>query len=290
MSAPDLDDLATTSLVTLYCHALETQSENPILSDPTAVQISRELNRRFAESDDRLHRDLVIGSLDPRLVVHIAIRAKRYDDYVREFLVKSPEGVVVNIGCGLDSRFLRIDNGQVIFYDLDLPEVIALKKEFFDETDRYRFIASSVLEDNWFNIIRIHKGPFLFVAEGVFMYLNADDVKTLFVKLVEEFPGSELVCEVFNAIWLQEPLNTIVQFKMRRQLHLGQDAIFRSGIRDSREPEDWNPGIRLLDDWSYFDSEETKLGWLRIFRHSEFLRKTQWTVHYRLGQVRDAPG
>jgi methyltransferase (TIGR00027 family) len=283
MPAYNLGDVAATSLVTLYCHAIETQSAEPILSDPKAVEITRELSTRLAGSDEPLHRDLVRGSLDPRLVVHIAIRAKRYDDYVREFLKKSPGGVVVNIGCGLDSRFLRIDNGKVVFYDLDLPEVIALKREFFEETERYHFIASSVFDYDWFSHVKAHDGPFLFVAEGVFMYLDGDDVKTLVLKLQEEFSGSELVCEVFNALFLQEPLYTMMQFKMRRQLHLGKEAVFRFGIRDSREPEGWSPGIRFLDDWSYFDSEEEKLGWLRIFRYSEFFRKTQWTVHYRLG-------
>jgi methyltransferase (TIGR00027 family) len=281
--APTLGDVSATSLLTLYCHAQESQSEDPILEDQKAVAIARELDGRLAGSDDPLQRDLAGGSLDPRLVVHIALRARRYDDYVREFLAKNPVGVVVNIGCGLDSRFLRIDNGRVTFYDLDLPEVIALKKEFYEETDRYRFIAASVFEYDWFTRVRAHDGPFLFVAEGVFMYLEKTDVRKLVVKLAEEFPGSELVCEVVNALWLHEPLKRLMSFKMRRELHLGEDAVFRSGIRDGREPEDWHPGIRFLDEWSYFDSEEPKLGRLRIFRHSEFFRKTQWTVHYRLG-------
>ena len=283
MSAPELGDVAATSLITLYCHAQEAQSADPVLSDPKAVEIARTLSTRLAVSDDPLVRDLVHGSLDPRLVVHIALRARRYDDYVREFLAKSPAGVVVNIGCGLDSRFLRIDNGRVIFYDLDLPEVIALKREFFEETGRYRFIASSVLDLEWFTRVKAHDGPFLFIAEGVFMYLEAGEVKRLVVNLAEEFPRSELVCEVVNAVWVREPLRTIMQFKLRQQLHMGEGAVFRSGIRDSREPEEWHPGIRLLDEWSYFDADEPKLGWLRIFRHSAFFRKTQWTVHYRLG-------
>jgi methyltransferase (TIGR00027 family) len=283
MSAHDLGDVAATSLITLYAHAMETQSAEPVLSDPKAVEVAGELSRRLAGSDDPLVRTLVGGSLDPRLVVHIALRAKRYDDYVREFLAKSPGGVVVNIGCGLDSRFLRVDNGRVIFYDLDLPEVIALKREFFEETDRYRFIASSVLDEKWIDRLKVHDGPFLFVAEGVFMYLEADAVKRLVVRLAEEFPGSDLVCEVVNAIWVREPLRSLMQFKLRRELHMGEDAVFRSGLRDGREPEEWHPGIRFLDEWSYFDADEPKLGGLRLFRYSEFLRKTQWTVHYRLG-------
>ncbi|MDG6257949.1 MAG: class I SAM-dependent methyltransferase [Methanomicrobiaceae archaeon] len=283
MSAPELGDVAATSLITLYAHAQETQSADPVLSDPKAVGIARTLSMKFAGSENPLVRTLVQGTLDPRLVVHIALRARRYDDYVREFLAGSPGGVVVNIGCGLDSRFLRIDNGEVIFYDLDLPEVIALKREFFEETDRYRLIAASVLEKDWIPRLQAHEGPLLFLAEGVFMYLEAEAVKGLFVTLAEEFPGSELVCEVVNAVWVREPLRAMMQFKLRRELHMGEDAVFRSGIRDGREPEEWHPGIRLLDEWSYFDAEEPKLGWLRLFRHSEFLRKTQWTVHYRLG-------
>lgn len=69
---------------------------------------------------------------------------------------------------------------------------------------------------------------------------------------------------------------------MQKQLYLGKDATFNFGIRDSKEMEEWNPGINLLDDWSYFDSQEKKLGWLGLFRHIELFRKTQWTVHYKL--------
>ena len=64
---------------------------------------------------------------------------------------------------------------------------------------------------------------------------------------------------------------------------LGKDALFRSGIRDSREMEHWQKGIQFLDDWSYFDSDERKPGLFRLFRYIGWLRKTQWTVHYRLG-------
>lgn len=283
MPAPDLGDVAATSLITLYCHAQETQSATPVLVDPKAADIAAALSARLAGSDDPLVRDLVRGALDPRLVVHIALRAKRYDDYVQAFLANAPAGVVVNIGCGLDSRFLRVDNGEVRFYDLDLPQVIALKREFFEETDRYRFLATSVLDDAWIAGVKAHEGPFLFLAEGVFMYLEADAVKGLVVRLADEFPGAELVCEVVNARWVQEPLRSIMRFKLQRELHMGKDAVFRSGLRDGREPEEWHPGIRLLDEWSYFDADEPKLGLLRLFRHSGFIRKTQWTVRYRLG-------
>jgi methyltransferase (TIGR00027 family) len=278
-----MSDVSETSLLTLYCHAIESQSEDPIISDPKAVEIMRAVNQELSKSKNRLHKRMAKGKIDKRMVVHIAIRAKRYDEYVIEFLKSSPDGVVVNIGCGLDSRFSRIDNGRVRFYDLDLPEVIEIKRRFFEESDRYQFIASSVLDYAWMApLLHAGGGPFLFVAEGVFMYLHREDVKSLVLGLQSEFPGSELVCEVFNDLLLKGALKGMVNFKMRKELHLGKDATFHFGIRGSREMEEWSPGITFLDDWSYFDSKESKLGWLRLFRHIELFRKTQWTVHYRL--------
>jgi len=278
-----IGDVAATSLITLYCHAIETRSDNPILVDTKSVEITAELDKTLSRSEQPLAKALVSGTVDKNLVIHIAIRAKKYDTFVREFLDRYPDGVVVNIGCGLDSRFLRIDNGRVVFYDLDLPEIIALKKGFFAENERYHLVASSVLDYGWMAPVSRNKGPFLFMAEGVFMYLDTEDVRSLVREIRKTFPGSELVCEVENSFWLGPLTKKMVAYNLQRQFHRGKDAMFRSGIRDSREMEQWESGIRFLDDWSYFDSDEEKLGWLRLFRHIGWMRTTQWTVHYRLG-------
>jgi methyltransferase (TIGR00027 family) len=278
-----ISDVSTTLLLTLYCHALESQSKNPILNDPKAVELTQKLNPELLKSKDRFLRRLAEGKSDKNLVVHISMRAKRYDEYVRDFLKRSPNGIIVNIGCGLDTRFWRIDDGKTIFYDLDLPEVIAIKKKFFIENERYHFIASSVLDDEWFERLLQHgKGPYMFVAEGVFMYLPGEDVKSLVLKLQSRFPGSELVCEVCNDLWLHEPFKSMLNFKMQRQLHLGKGTSFNFGVKNSKEMEEWKRGIKFLDDWSYFDSAEGKMGWIRFLSNFEFLRKTQWTIHYQL--------
>lgn len=279
-----IGDVSATSLITLYCHAIETRSDRPILLDPRSVEIAAELSRMLSPPAGPLEEALVSGTLDPRLVVHIALRARRYDDYVREFCARSPDGVVVNIGCGLDSRFERIDNGLVTYYDLDLPEIVAVRNRFFRETDRYRVIASSVLDPGWMAEVRERAGPFLFLAEGVFMYLAGDDVRSLVLALQQTFPGSELVCEVVNALWLRPPLDAVLTFKMQRQLHVGKGAVFRSGLRDGREMEEWQSGIRFLEDWSYFDSDDEKLGWMRVLGRIGLVRTTQYTVHYRLNR------
>jgi len=275
--------VALTSFLTLYCHMIDAQSKDPILNDTRSVEIATTLDTMLAGTEDDLARILLARRIRPSLMNHIAMRAKRYDEYIREFLSRFPDGVVVNIGCGLDSRFARIDNGKVQYYDLDLPGIMAIRRQFFEETDRYHTITSSVLNFSWMDTISGHRGPFLFLAEGVFMYLYQEDVRALVLELRKRFPGSELVCEVVNSRWLRGPYKRMMNYKIRKQLHFGKDVTYHSGLSSTREMEEWGSGIRFLDDWSYLDSYQNSLGWLKVFRHVGFIRYTQWTVHYRLG-------
>ena len=278
-----ISDISETLLITLYCRAIETKTKDPLINDPKAVEITEKINRELSLSKSALRRNLAAGKLRKQVTVYISLRARKYDRYAKDFLEKNPGGVIVNLGCGLDTRFFRIDDGSLILYDLDLPEVIEIKKKLLDETDRYRFVSSSVLEHGWMDELKKkHKGPFLFLAEGFFMYLHSEDVKNIVIKLHETFPGSELVCEVVNKFILKTPMKQMTRIKMRRQLHLGKGAYYSSGLSGSREMESWAPGTKYVDDWSYFDEDEKKIGMLRLFRYIPLLRTSQWTVHYRI--------
>jgi len=277
--------VSKTSFLTLYCHEIDARSDHPILNDTRSIGIAAALDRMLAVSDDELSRDLLRRKIRPAVVTHVAMRARRYDEYVKDFLVRYPHGVVVNIGCGLDSRFTRIDNKTVQFFDLDLPGIMAVRRRFFEESERYHAIASSVLDFAWMDTPGVHRGPFLFLAEGVFMYLGQDEVRGLILELAKRFPGSELACEVVNSRWLRGSYKRVLNRKMRKQLHFGKEVSYRSGLSHTREMEEWGPGIRFLDDWSYLDSYSKRLGWLRVFRNVRVMRYSQWTVHYRLGWI-----
>lgn len=180
--------------------ALESQPDDPIIADPGAVALTGALNRAFAGSDLPLHRRLVSGHLPATLVTTMALRIRRFDRYVSTFLEREPDGVVVNLGCGLDDRGRRTDNGRVRWFDLDLTEVIALRRAYLPESDRMRFLTSSVLDLRWLDALPNEPGHrFLFVAEGLFMYLPPDGVTTLVVALAERYPGAELVAEVAHS-------------------------------------------------------------------------------------------
>ena len=278
-----LSDVSETGMLTFYCHVIESQKPDPILLDEKAVEISRQLNPVFANSSSSLLRTLARGKIKEELVVHINLRAKKYDEYANSFLIKNPNGIIVNIGCGMDSRFQRIDNGTMTCFDLDLPEMIQFKKRFYKETDRYHFIAASVFDYDWMEqVAKVEKQPVLFMAEGVFMYLDGKKVKDLILRLQSRFPGSELVCEVVTELFTRKPWNKMVALKMNQQLGVGKEAAFIFGIRNSCELETWHSGIEYLDDWSYFDTQHPRLGWVGTMGKLKFMRNVQYTVHYRL--------
>ena len=283
---PVLSDVAETGLLTFYCHVIESQSSHPILDDPKAVEISKMINPIIANSPNRWLRNLAQGKVKDELAVHITLRAKKYDEYARAFLKVNPSGTIVNLGCGMDSRFHRIDNGRVAFYDLDLPEMIEFKQRFYQETNRYHMLGISVFDYSWMDqVVKSGKGPFLFLAEGLFMYLEGSKVKDLVLKIQSRFPGSELVCEVVTAFFARKPWNRMVALKMNQQLGVGKGAAFTFGIQNSRELETWHPGIEYLEDWSYFDTRHPRLRWVGAMGKMKFMRDVQYTVHYRLNQL-----
>lgn len=284
-----IEALSETLFLPLYSLALESQAQHPIIVDDGAVELTRRLNEFFAGSDKRIHKRLAKGRLPKTLVITMAMRVRHFDRYVTEFLQRQPDGIVVNLGCGLDDRRRRVDNGRVRWYDLDLPEVIDLRRRFLPETDRFRFIASSVLEFAWLDELPDEPGEkFLFVAEGLLMYLPSDGVRALVTNLLEKYPGSELVAEVANTKIVRIMQGRLGRGKFRRNFGLSEDVVYHFGLKESREMEGWAPGLTFVDDWTYWDEGEPKLGWMRLFaRWWPLFHWVQWTVHYRLGATRE---
>jgi len=280
----NLSSVSETLFIPLYCRAIETLSDNPIIHDNKAVEIVRQLDRELASSPNRLSSALIKRKLPKKLPATMALRTRKFDQYVQDFIGNNDTPVIVNLGCGLDTRFEKVDNGKTEWFDLDFPEVIDLRRQFFTESDRYHLIASSVLDFNWIaKVLNNTQGrPFLFLAEGLLMYLDELNVKELLLKLQSNFPGCELVCEAFNKYWVKKMQSGYYRWKFQKQLHLDKQTVFTFGISNSKEFENWNKGIKFLDDWTYFDDNEPKLGWFKLFKNFELLRKVQWTVHYRL--------
>jgi len=283
-----ISDISETLLIPLYSRALESKTENPVIIDKKAIEITNELNKIFEKSNSLIYQNLAKGKSRKRnskkLNVAMALRTRKFDRYCNSFLEENPHGTIVEIGCGLSTRFSRILDNTGNWYDLDFPEVIEIRKEFFKETDRYHLIASSVLDFEWMEKISTNTNKILFIAEGLLMYLQEKDVKELILKMQKSFPGCCLACEVVNTYLVKVLKKERWKKKFQRDFGLGKDASFYFGIKDSKDLESWNEGIKFLEDWTYFDDKEKKMGWMNLLGKSKKLSKTQWTVYYQLNK------
>jgi O-methyltransferase involved in polyketide biosynthesis len=258
-SGNDLEGVAETLLIPLYVRAQESQRPDALLQDERAVAFVSE--RGF---------DLRGLELDEGDRIALVLRNRQFDRLTRDFLDRHPDAVVVHIGCGLDSRFERVDDGRVDWYDLDLPEVIALRREFIGgECSRYHLLPYSAFDPRWLDMLG-ERPPrdTLFLAEGVFMYFDEAQIRSLVVSLLEHYPGSELACDAFSPFAVRATNRRMARSKL-----------------SARYIEAWGDGIRLLDEWFPLSSPEPRLGHLRWMRWIPPLARVMGVFHYRLGDV-----
>lgn len=264
--------IAETLLIPLYARALEGRRPVPLLRDDMAAALVESIDQDFTRF--RLSR------LDH---VTIVMRAREFDRRARGFLAQHPQATVVHIGCGLDTRFERVRReapaGQAVtWFDLDLPEVIALRRRLIPEGDRRRYLGASVFDSTWLDDVGANaERPILFLAEGVFPYFEESQVKALFLAFLARFPGSELVCDAMTPLMVRMN-NLQLRFdNVCARLHWG--------LPHARDVERWGEGIRVLDEWFYFDRPEPRLGAARLMRYLPGLAKGAGIYHYRLGKA-----
>ena len=261
-----LDGVSETLLMTLLARARESQRPNPMIKDNQAVAMVNQLDCDFSRLRMQRHDE-----------VAVIMRMRKFDNHVHNFLARHPDAVIVHIGCGLDTRFERVDNGCVDWFDLDMPDVIKLRRKLLGEQKaRHHSIAASVFEDVWLEEVeRFKPRPFMFIAEGVLPYFEEGQVKALFLKLLAYFPGCELVCDAHTpfVIWVD---NLHLAFaRVQARLHWS--------IKTGRDPESWNEGIHLLDEWNYFEDDDSALKAFRWVRLIPPLAKSSGIFHYQLG-------
>lgn len=269
IQAQDLSAVSETMLATLYSHAVESRRPDALIHDPRAEELVARIDYDFVRSQ--------MGEDDQAAS---CVRLRQFDRFAQAFLAAHPDGVVVHIGCGLDTRFDRVDNGQVTWYDLDLPPVIELRRKLLEETPRYKMIAASALDLAWLDVVDAHPGKsFLLIAEGVFMYFSDAEMRRLVLALRERFPGAELVFDVASPL--------IVRLQNLALARMKADFRMRWALRRYDSLEQWSPGIRLLEAWYYTSLKESipRLKKLQsLFRLFPALGKGMVILHYGLGE------
>ncbi len=264
MTRIDLQGIARTLLVPLACRAMESPRADAILRDPRAVEVFNALGG---------NKDFLMGMSGHDLFATV-MRVRQFDTYARDFLARNPGGMVVDIGCGLDTRFERLDDGCLQWIGVDLPEVIHLRHGLLPDTPRSRTIARSMLDLSWIEELSGYEKPVIFLAEGVFPYFSASEVKPLLVELRRSFSGSELVFDALSPLmtWIHNHSNSVLK---------RSGTAIKWDIRRPEELKSW--GLTLLERWGYFDRPEPRLGVASLVRHIPALANATYILHYRLG-------
>ena len=174
---PDLGEIQETLLIPLYARACDAASRRPVLGDRRARELVDAIDYDFP----RFVGSSLGGSVS---------RTSIFDGWTAQFLREHPAGTVVELGTGLNTRFDRLDNGQVHWFDLDLPDAIALRRRFFSDSDRCTMLAGSVLDADWFDTVAASPGPYLFLSEAVLIYFSDDQARGTLTRLSQRFPGA----------------------------------------------------------------------------------------------------
>lgn len=182
---------SATLLVTLYAKALDSRSPHSILQDERAAQILDSIE--FDSSQ-------LLGFRSYELIV---VRARQYDEWVRDFINRYDDALIVYLGVGLDSRVTRIQRpASVSWFDVDFPEVIQLRRNFFQETSNYKMIASSITDSDWLQSIPSSR-PTMILTEGCLAYLTKEQVERLLKRVSDYFTRGRVALDVVNSAGIE---------------------------------------------------------------------------------------
>jgi len=263
----NLGDVQKTLFLPLWGRAVETRKSHPLLVDETAAGIIEQVEYDFSPMAQNLDELTRIAWIERSLIC---------DRVIRNFLTKYPQGTIVNIGCGLDTTFERVDNGSLRWYDLDLPDVIELRSRFICENERRRFIASSFLEKEWLDRLEI-AGNVLFISAGVFYYFKEAEVRGFIVQLIDAFPGSELLFDICSSLGMR-----VANKKVVESSGLDERSYLTWGVDHKREICSWDRRIELLGTYHYYRSSRIGTRNFLMGMFADFLG-IQYMLHLRLG-------
>ena len=271
-----LTEVSETALITLRSRVIESRKSKPALQDPVGEECFEAL---LAEMPDDLRKRVMERKLSPVLTRHIALRARHYDRLCKEFLEEFPEGLVVSLGSGFDTRFWRLGGGDLKYMELDLPAVIGIKQQLLKDKPTYPMIEDSVLEESWISKVKeIQTDRVLFVAEGLFMYLPSDQVIQTLTRLAESFHSSRLVMEVVAEKYTRGFRKKMVERKMRSGAGSTAGDYYQYGIKEARDLESYHSAFSIKGEWTFFEDPDIQPAFLKLFRHFKSLSKTQYTV------------
>jgi O-methyltransferase involved in polyketide biosynthesis len=231
-----LENEMETLIIPLYGKAK--MSQIGIFHDPYAEEMIKKINYNYSKL-----------KIQQKTQVMLAMRAAILDNFAKDFINKNPGCTVLHLGCGLDARFMRLDPQVEIWYDLDFPEVIEIKKMLLSENEHYKFISSSVTESWWIDSMPENINEVLVIAEGLLMYLTEDEIKNLFIGLKSKFKNLTIIFDAYSKLTARSAKNHPSLKKTGAEIKWGVDK--------PQEIESFADGIKHLKTIYLTDPEVT---------------------------------
>lgn len=253
--SPDMTVLSETLLIPLWAKAVEYGREDALLEDAQAKRMMDAIDYDFGK-----FRKATMSQ------VGCCARAQIMDRMAKDFIATHPGALVVHLGAGLDARYERLGRPPVFaWYDLDLPAVMALRRQLLPECGN-RYVAASLFDTAWMEEVAAAGKPVLLLVEGVLMYFPREEVEAWFATVASLMPGVHVMMDILLPMAVG-----------RAQQHdalktMGKDApSFKWSVEDSRELEGWAPGWRLCAEVFLSDVAGRRFPWW-----ARLLYRTRW--------------
>lgn len=222
-----LSGVPETMLQTLYARAKETCTRGTIRDEKAAAL------------GERIDYDFSLADKDAAMHSGVIARTIVLDRLVEGFFAQHQSAAVVNLACGLDTRCYRVE-GYGRWYNLDLPETMAVRAELLPESGKITQLAMSAMDD-WSAAVEERDAPALVIIEGLTMYLDGSDVKRIFGVIAKRFDDALTFCEVMNP--------TVVKHFKEKSIE-GSGAEFNWGVKDGKTLAAMLPGFEFVGEHS----------------------------------------
>ena len=261
----DLGPVQSTLLIPLWARAVETDKEDPIIRDPYAKEILSRIDYDFGRIES--------GQTGEHQIVW-AVRAFQFDRIVNGFLSQNDKAAVINIGAGMDTTFKRVDDGKVLWINIEMPDTAALRQRLIPDSERELTIPKSVFDFSWIDDIShsLDDRAVLFMASGVLFYFDGKENEALLRRLPEAFPSAHFVFDaVSSAFWLR-----VTNWTIMRHGGMDKSALLKWPLKKTESLRDWVETVRVIEEFPMMAHLEPRKDWdrrfTRDFRIAKFLR------------------
>ena len=248
----NLEGVEKTMLLTLFAKARHSQQKNHKFYDSKAIEVVSKVDYDFsiAEKDKKMQ----LGTIARTIVL---------DDMVGEYINAHPECTIVNIASGMDTRFNRLDNGKINWYNVDLENSVNYRLKYIGDTDRVTTLAYSAMDPSWAQEILI-RNDVLFIVEGLTMYLNQKDVEDIINVIDSNFDKCTVFMEIMPPISVKNTKEESIE---------DTDTKFIWGVEKGQQLTMLNHNFKWIKDVNLFDGVNVYKPHYRIVTWLPLLRK-----------------